>query len=138
MISAGAIRLLLPFLLFWGDEVPSTLPVHTINLIADRNSVFRVVDGKKSELDLVAGESILLRVEARKARSMNRDGSVHGLVLLDPHGKPVPNWDLFFKPGMQEMQLTAPSEPGIYKAVCTVICGPDHDQMKLRVVVNPR
>jgi hypothetical protein len=138
MMSAAAIRLLLLALIFSGDEASTTLPVHTVNLIADRNSVFHVVEAKESELDLVAGEPVLLRVEAHKARSMNRDGSVHGLILLDQHGRRVPKWDLLFKPGMQEMQLTAPSEPGVYKAVCTVICGPDHDQMQLRVVVNPR
>jgi len=93
---------------------------------------------KNSEIDLIAGESVLLHVYARKAQSMNRDGSVHGLVLLDSRHKPVAGWDLLFKPGVQEMQLRAPTEPGTYEAVCTVVCSADHDQMKLRVVVTSK
>ena len=93
---------------------------------------------KNSEIDLIAGEPVLLHVYARKAKSMNRDGSVHGLLLLDSRHKAVPGWDLLFKPGVQEMQLTAPAEPGTYEAVCTVICSADHDQMKLKVVVSSK
>lgn len=137
MISAIAVRLLLLGIFIAGGAEADS-PVHVVNLVADHNSVFRVVDSKKAELNLMAGEPVLLRVEAQKAKSMNRDGSVHGLLLLDSRGKAVPGWDLLFKPGMQEMQLTAPTDPGTYKAVCTVICSVNHDQMQLRVVVNPK
>lgn len=113
-------------------------PARVVNLVADHNSTFRVDGPNSSELDLLAGEPITLHVEARKAKSMNRDGSVHGLVLLDSHLKPVPGWELMFKPGVQEMQLTAPADPGNYEAVCTVICSTDHERMKLRVVVRPK
>ena len=113
-------------------------PARVVNLVADHNSTFRVDGPNKSELDLFAGEPITLRVEAHKAKSMNRDGSVHGLVLLDSHRKPVPGWELMFKPGVQETRLTAPTEPGIYEAVCTVICSADHERMKFRVVVRPK
>jgi hypothetical protein len=137
MIAILAIRLLL-LALSVADELPKTAPVHVVSLIADHNSAFRVVGENKSEMDLIAGEPVLLRVEARKARNMNRDGSVHGLVLLNRQRKPVAGWDLLFKPGMQEVQLIAPAEPGIYEAVCTVICSANHDQMKLKVVVNAK
>ena len=135
MMTTIAIRLLLAVLV---ADMPKPMPVHVVSLVADHNSVFRVMDEKKSEIDLIAGEPVLLHVYARKAKSVNRDGSVHGLVLLDGQHKPVAGWDLLFKPGVQEMQLTAPTEPGTYEAVCTVICSASHDQMKLKVVVNPR
>lgn len=135
MISTAIPVLLMTVLL---ADTPSKPVVHTVNLIADRNSTFRLIGSETSELDLVAGEAVLLHVEARKAKSMNRDGSVHGLVLLDRNRKPVPGWDLLFKPGVQEVQLTAPAEPGLYEAVCTVICSSDHEHMKLRVVVHPK
>lgn len=140
MIFAIPIRVLLLAFAFQGSEVsaPNSLPVHKVDLIADHNSIFRLIGDKKSELDLIAGEPVLLRVEARKAKSMNRDGSIHGLLLLDGHRKAVPGWDLLFKPGVQEMQLTAPVEAGVYEAVCTVICSSDHEQMKFRVVVSPK
>jgi hypothetical protein len=137
MITAIAIRLFLLVASF-ADDPPKSAPVHVVSLIADNSSVFRVMSEKKSEIDLVSGESVLLHVYARKAKSMNRDGSVHGLLLLDSRHKPVAGWDLLFKPGVQEMRLTAPTEPGTYEAVCTVVCSADHDQMKLKVVVTSK
>lgn len=137
MIVSVAIRLLLMAVLL-ADGVPKPAPVHMVSLIADHDSVFRVMGEKKSEIDLIAGEPVLLHVYARKAKSMNRDGSVHGLLLLNSQHKPVAGWDLLFKPGVQEMQLTAPGEPGTYEAVCTVVCSAEHDQMKLKVVVSSK
>jgi hypothetical protein len=137
MIASITIRLLLLAASF-ADDAPKSAPVHVVSLIADHNSVFRVMSEKKSEIDLIAGESVLLHVYAQKATSMNRDGSVHGLLLLDSRHKPVAGWDLLFKPGVQDMQLTAPKEPGTYEAVCTVVCSADHDQMKLKVVVTSK
>jgi len=138
MIHSTAFRLLLIAMLYAPDHGTSPSAVHTVNLLADRNSTFRLIGSETSELDLVAGEPVLLRVEARKAKSMNRDGSVHGLVLVDRDRKPVPGWDLLFKPGVQEMQLTAPVEAGTYEALCTVICSTAHEHMKLRVVVRSK
>ena len=139
MILLTMIRLLI-LLAMQGTSVATAapVPVHTVNLIAERNSVFRVLGEKKAEIELVAAEPVHLHVDARKAKSMNRDGSVHGLLLLNPQGRPAPGWDLLFKPGVQEMELTAPAEPGIYEAVCTVICSTGHEQMKLRVVVRAK
>lgn len=137
MIVAGTIRVLM-MLAFLSGDAATRQPLRVVNLIADHSSVFRVDGPHRSELDLLAGEQIMLHVEAHKAKSMNRDGSVHGLVLLDSRRQPVPGWELMFKPGVQEIPLTAPIEPGIYEAVCTVICSTDHEHMKFRVVVRPR
>lgn len=137
MIFAGTIRVLM-MLAFLSGDAATAQPARVVNLIADHSSTFRVDGPNPSELDLLAGEQIRLHVEAHKARSMNRDGSVHGLVLLDSHRKPVPGWELMFKPGVQEIPLTAPAEPGMYEAVCTVICSTDHERMKFRVVVRSK
>jgi hypothetical protein len=138
MIVAATIRLLTVLAVLVGEVAAPSQPARVVNLVADHNSTFRLEGPNNSELDLIAGEPITLHVEARKAKSMNRDGSVHGLVLLDAHHNPVPGWELMFKPGVQEMQLTAPADPGVYEAVCTVICSTDHERMKFRVVVHPR
>src|SRR5690349_20758939 len=122
MIFSAAVRLLLILTLFAGAGIPATQQPRVISLLADRNSTFRLQGTNSSELDLLAGEPIVLRVEARKAKSMNRDGSVHDLVLLDSHRQPVPGWELSFKPGVQEIQLNATTEAGVYEAVCSVIC----------------
>ena len=139
MMFAATIRLILFLTLLSGDaELPTQAAARVVNMTADRNSTFRLQGSNSSQLDLISGESILLHVEARKAKSMNRDGSVHGLALLDGHRNLVPGWELLFKPGVQEVQLRAPAEPGIYEAVCTVICSTDHEHMKFRLVVRPK
>lgn len=109
-----------------------------IELTADRDSRYRIAGQKTPEITVKAGEQILLRVTARKAKSWNRDGSIHGFTLLRAKDRSrVEGWDLLFKPGTQEFLMTAPAEPGEYEAVCTVICSEDHEGMHLRFVVLP-
>ena len=85
-----------------------------------------------------AGESLLLRIEARKSKTWNRDGAVHGFTLLRMKDRAkVPGWDLELQPGVQEFRLTAPSEPGRYEILCTVICSGDHEGMRMKFLVLP-
>ena len=112
--------------------------VHVIEIVADKDSRYKSLDGKKPEITLKPGEQVLLRVMARKAKSWNRDGSIHGFTLLRASDRSkVPDWNLLLRPGTQEFQLTAPAEPGEYLVVCTVICSEDHEGMNMRVVVAP-
>src|SRR6201981_2774804 len=109
-----------------------------IELTADHDSRYRIAGQKTPEITVKAGEQILLRVTARKAKSWNRDGSIHGFTLLKAKERTrVEGWDLLFKPGTQEFVLTAPTEPGEYEAVCTVICSEDHEGMHLKFTVVP-
>jgi heme/copper-type cytochrome/quinol oxidase subunit 2 len=109
-----------------------------IELTADHDSRYRIAGQKTPEITVKAGEQILLRVTARKAKSCNRDGSIHGFTLLKAKERTrVEGWDLLFKPGTQEFVLTAPTEPGEYEAVCTVICSEDHEGMHLKFTVVP-
>jgi heme/copper-type cytochrome/quinol oxidase subunit 2 len=119
--------------------VPSTLAQpRVIELTADRDSRYRIAGQRTPEITVKAGEQILLRVTARKAKSWNRDGSIHGFTLLRAKDRSrVEGWDLLFKPGTQEFLMTAPAEPGEYEAVCTVICSEDHEGMHLKFVVLP-
>lgn len=113
-------------------------PVHVIEVVADKDSRYRSPDGGKPEITLKAGEAVLLRVSARKAKSWNRDGSIHGFTLLRAGDRTkVQGWNLLLRPGQQEFQLTAPVEPGEYVVVCTVICSEDHEGMNMRLVVVP-
>jgi heme/copper-type cytochrome/quinol oxidase subunit 2 len=109
-----------------------------IELTADRDSRYRIAGQRTPEITVKAGEQILLRVTARRAKSWNRDGSIHGFSLLRAKDRTrVEGWDLLFKPGAQEFTLTAPNEPGEYDAVCTVVCSEDHEGMHLKFVVLP-
>jgi heme/copper-type cytochrome/quinol oxidase subunit 2 len=109
-----------------------------IELTADRDSRYRIAGQRTPEITVKASEQVLLRVTARRAKSWNRDGSIHGFTLLRAKDRSkVEGWDLLFKPGTQEFVLTAPAEPGEYEAVCTVICSEDHEGMHLKLTVLP-
>ena len=111
---------------------------HVVEIVADKDSRYKSPGGSKPEITLKAGEQILLRVTARRAKSWNRDGSIHGFTLLRAGDRSkVPDWNLLLRPGTQEFQLTAPAEPGEYVVVCTVICSEDHEGMNIKVVVAP-
>lgn len=110
-----------------------------IEVVADHDSRFKIPGQKAPVISLKPGEEIRLRITAVKAKNENRDGSVHGFTLLHAKDKSaVPGWDLLLQPGTQEFTLTAPSEPGEYEAVCTVICSSNHELMSMKVVVSSR
>jgi heme/copper-type cytochrome/quinol oxidase subunit 2 len=113
-------------------------PMHVIELLADHDSRYKIAGEKTPEITVKAGEQVLLRVTARRGKTWNRDGSIHGFTLLRAKDRTkVEGWDLLFKPGTQEFQLTAPTEPGEYIVVCTVICSEDHEGMHMKFVVLP-
>jgi len=120
------------------DQSIDPAQVHVVAIVADKDSRYKSLDGAKPEITLKAGEQVLLRVSARKAKSWNRDGSIHGFTLLRAGDRTkVQGWNLLLRPGQQEFQLTAPSEPGEYVVVCTVICSADHEGMNMRLLVVP-
>ncbi len=109
-----------------------------IELTADRDSRYKIAEMRVPEITAKAGEHLVLRVTARRGKSWNRDGSVHGFSLLRARDRTkVDGWDLFFKPGTQEFQMTAPAEPGEYVVVCTVICSEEHEGMHMKFTVLP-
>ncbi len=120
------------------DQSINQAQVHVVEIVADKDSRYKSPDGGQPKVTLKAGEQVLLRVSARKAKSWNRDGSIHGFTLLRAGDRTkVQGWNLLLRPGQQEFQLTAPSEPGEYVVVCTVICSADHEGMNTRLLVVP-
>jgi heme/copper-type cytochrome/quinol oxidase subunit 2 len=113
-------------------------PARVIEILADHDSRYKIAGQKQPEIIVNAGGQITLRITAKKAKNMNRDGSIHGFSLLHAKDrKPVDQWDFLLKPGVQEFTLAAPSEPGEYVVVCTVICSQDHEGMSMKFVVLP-
>jgi hypothetical protein len=109
-----------------------------IEILADHDSRYKVGGQKQPMITAKAGEKITLRITAKKAKNLNRDGSIHGFSLLRAKDrKPVNDWDFLLKPGVQEFTVAAPSEPGEYIVVCTVICSQDHEGMSMRFLVVP-
>ena len=118
--------------------VPRARAQHVIEVTADRDSRYKMAGLRTPEITVKAGEQILLRVTANRAKSWNRDGSIHGFTLLRAKDRTrVEGWDLLFKPGKQEFLLTAPNESGDYEVVCTVICSEDHEGMHMKFIVLP-
>ncbi len=120
----------------WGQSTQSQARV--IEILADHDSRYKIKDQKRPVITVKTGEQINLRITAKKAKNLNRDGSIHGFSLLRAKDrKPVPDWDFLLKPGTQEFTVAAPGEPGEYLVVCTVICSQDHEGMNMRFVVLP-
>jgi heme/copper-type cytochrome/quinol oxidase subunit 2 len=133
--TATAVALLL-------GAVLAALPVRgqarVIEVVADKDSRYRIAGEAKPAITVKAAEAVVLRITARRGKSWNRDGSIHGFSLLRAKDRSkVSGWDLLLKPGTQEFQLTAPADPGDYEVVCTVICSEDHEGMHMKFVVLP-
>jgi heme/copper-type cytochrome/quinol oxidase subunit 2 len=117
---------------------PAQAQTRVIEVLADKDSRYKIAGQRTPEITVKAGEPLLLRITARRGKSWNRDGSIHGFSLLRAKDRSkVSGWDLLLKPGMQEFQLTAPPEPGEYVVVCTVICSEEHEGMHMKFVVLP-
>jgi hypothetical protein len=115
-LSAPAILAILAVFLL--SSMPSFGQARVIEVLADKDSHFKMAGMSRPEITVKAGEPLLLRINARKGKTMNRDGTVHGFTLLraKDHHK-VAGWDLELKPGTQEFSLTAPAEPGDYEVL---------------------
>jgi heme/copper-type cytochrome/quinol oxidase subunit 2 len=109
-----------------------------IEILADHDSRYKMEGMKQPIITVKTGEVITLRITAKKAKNVNRNGDIHGFTLLRAKDRsPVDGWDFLLKPGVQEFTLVAPSEPGEYVVICTVICSQDHEGMNMKFVVLP-
>jgi len=114
---------------------PSVSP-RVIELTADHDSRYRSQGKVSPTIEAMPGEALILRITASRAKQVARDGSVHGLVLLNQNLDAVPGWRFYLRPGVQELAVKAPDQPGRYTAVCTVICSDMHDGMTFTLVVT--
>ena len=133
------LAIILFLFLGWAKAQEQSLPVpqpRVIELTADKDSRYRQNGKGVTTIEAVAGEPLILRVAAVPAKQTARDGSVHGLALLDKQSNVVPGWRFFFQPGTQEVRVTAPAKPGRYIAVCTVICSEGHEGMTFTLVIR--
>ncbi len=122
---------------FWAPRGWAQSP-RVIEVLADHDSRYKIGGQKNPVITVHAGEPLLLRITAVKAKEHNRDGAVHGFCLLHAKDRShVPGWDFELTPGVHEFQLTAPAQVGEYVVVCTVICSQDHEGMHMRFVVIP-
>jgi len=110
--------------------------IRVIEILADKDSRYKIGRQASPTLTFKAGEEVQFRITAKKARTRNRNGSIHGFALIrKKDGAKFPDWDLELKPGTREFVLKVPSEPGEYEIVCTVICSDGHEDMHMKVIV---
>ena|SRR5579875_2638340 len=132
-ICGLALTVLAPFNFLARHAVAEAAP-RTIEIVADKDDRFRLPGQDKQVLILKANEPLLLKITARAGEETARDGAVHSLVIRSLRTQ---GWDIRLKPGEQDVHIRAPSRPGTYQIECTVKCGSGHDNMKLKVVVEP-
>jgi heme/copper-type cytochrome/quinol oxidase subunit 2 len=110
----------------------------TIEVLADHDSRYKIAGMKQPAITVRAGEALTLRVTARRAKTHNREGFIHGFTLLRAKDRqPVEGWDFQLMPGTQDFSVVAPKEAGEYVVICTVVCSEDHEGMTLKFVVLP-
>jgi plastocyanin len=110
--------------------------IRVIEILADKDSRYKIGRQASPTLTFKAGDEVQFRITAKKAKTINRNGSIHGFALIrKKDGAKFADWDLELKPGTQEFILKVPSEPGEYEIVCTVICSDGHEDMHMKVIV---
>lgn len=115
-------------------DIPATPRV--IELTADKDSRYRQGGTIAPTIEVIAGEPLILRIMATRAKQVARDGSIHGVALLDKDENAVPGWRFYLHPGLQDLPVTAPAQPGRYTVVCTVICSDSHEAMGFTLLVK--
>ena len=103
----------------------------TVEIIADKDNIFRLAGGQSGPLTLKAGEVVNFKITSLFGGEKARDGAVHSFVVRSLRDK---GWSVRLKEGVQEFTLTAPSA-GKYLIECTVECGKGHDNMNMQMVV---
>ena len=83
----------------------------TIEILADKDSQYKIGGKASPTITLHVGEQVKLVITARKAKNMNRDGSVHGFALLRRDGAKVANWNLLLHEGVQEFICRLRTKP---------------------------
>jgi hypothetical protein len=119
-------------------QSPFAAQPRIIELTVDKDSRYRQGNKVAPTIEVLAGESLVLRITAVRAWQVARDGSVHGLALLDKNCDAVPGWRFFLHAGagVQELAVTAPAQAGRYAAVCTVICSDAHEGIGFTLLVT--
>jgi hypothetical protein len=136
-LKIAALLLLTELLLVGlGPRCAAQSQIRVVEVLADKDSRYKIGRQVNPTLTFKAGEEVQFRITARKAKTLNRNGSIHGFALIrKKDGAKIPDWDLELKPGTQEFVLKVPSEPGEYLIVCTVICSDGHEDMHMKVIV---
>jgi heme/copper-type cytochrome/quinol oxidase subunit 2 len=102
-------------------------------VIADKDNRFKVPGEGKPVIKVKPGEKVLLRITSHFGGEKARDDAVHSFAVKKLRDQ---GWDIRLYEGTKDYPLVAPQAPGEYEVECTVKCGPGHDDMKMKLVVQ--
>src|SRR5580658_7473735 len=108
MIVPGQLRWPIAFLMaLLGLQAPvaQTPPADApamIEVLADHDSRYKMAGMKEPVITVRAGQQVVLKITAVKAKDHARDGSIHGFSLLRAKDRShVAGWDFRLRPGVQ-------------------------------------
>src|SRR6202795_4964194 len=83
--------------------------IRVVEILADKDSRYKIGRQTSPTMTFKAGEEVQFRITARKAKTLNPNGSIHRFALIrKKDGAKVPDWGLELKPGIQEFILKVP------------------------------
>lgn len=111
----------------------TTIKPRLIEVIADKDNRFKVPGESKPVIKVKPGEKVLLRITSHFGGEKARDDAVHSFAVKKLRDQ---GWDIRLYEGTKDYPLVAPQSPGEYEVECTVKCGPGHDDMKMKLLVQ--
>ncbi len=132
-VCTGLVLLLAALMLVASSASVSGAEGRLVGITAASDNTFHVAGQKSPVIRAYAGERLRLRVTSQRGTEAARDGAVHSLVIRSLRNE---GWDIRLHEGTRDYEVTAPARPGEYLIECTVKCGPGHDDMYMKLLVQ--
>lgn len=100
-----------------------------IKVSVGKKNVFVVAKSKTPEIHVKAGEVIILTF----AISKREDDVSHTFTVNEFKDQ---GWDIQLGEGTKSYKLVVPDKPGTYEFICAIKCGPGHDDMKGKLIIE--
>jgi heme/copper-type cytochrome/quinol oxidase subunit 2 len=116
-----------------GATVTPTPRGRLVEVLADKDNVFKIPGQKKAVIYAKVGEPLHLKVTSHRGGESAHDGAVHSLEIKKLRDQ---GWDVRLMEGVQEFDVVAAPTPGEYLIECTVKCGRNHEDMNMKLIVT--
>lgn len=100
-----------------------------IKISIGKKNVFVVAGSKTPEIHVKADEVVLLTFTISK----REEDVSHSFTVNEFKDQ---GWDIQLEEGTKSYKLVVPDKPGTYEFLCTIKCGPGHDDMKGKLVIE--
>jgi heme/copper-type cytochrome/quinol oxidase subunit 2 len=110
------------------SNISSSAP-REIKISVGKKNVFVVAGSKTPEIHVKAGEVVILTFTIS-----NQENDVSHTFTVNEFKDQ--GWDIQLEEGTRSYKLAIPDKPGTYEFICTIKCGPGHDDMKGKLVIE--